>query len=278
MPTIPAAGVPHPAPESHTYRQVAESFGIDPERYDRARPRYPAGLVDRVVAASPGRDLLDVGCGTGIAARQFRAAGCHVLGVEPDARMAEFARRTGIEVEAATFEAWDPAGRRFDAVVAGQAWHWVDPVAGAAKAASVLRPGGQLVLFWNVFQPPPEVAEAFAAAYRQALPDSPFSRQAAPAPAAPGGAYSVFTARAGDGIRKAGGFGEPEQWQAGWEQAYTRDEWLDVLPTTGTLTQAPPDKLAQVLAGVGAAIDALGGSVTVRYTTVAVFAARSAAA
>ncbi|MGW3626958.1 methyltransferase domain-containing protein [Streptomyces sp. NPDC000880] len=32
---------------------------------------------------------LDVGCGTGIAARQFQAVGCRVLGVEPDARMAD---------------------------------------------------------------------------------------------------------------------------------------------------------------------------------------------
>jgi SAM-dependent methyltransferase len=135
MPT----GSPEPANpvrlESHQYRQMAESFGVDPERYDRARPRYPSALVERIVAASPGPEFLDVGCGTGIAARQFRAAGGRVLGVEPDARMADFARRNGIEVETATFEAWDSAGRTFDAVVAGQAWHWVDPVAGAAKAA-----------------------------------------------------------------------------------------------------------------------------------------------
>ena len=57
------------------YRQIAESFGIDPERYDRARPRYPEALVARILAASPGPDILDVGCGTGIAARQFRAQG-----------------------------------------------------------------------------------------------------------------------------------------------------------------------------------------------------------
>jgi SAM-dependent methyltransferase len=65
---------------------VAESFGSDPERYDRTRPRYPDAMVDRMVAASPGPDALDVGCGTGIAARQLQAAGCRVLGVDPDAR------------------------------------------------------------------------------------------------------------------------------------------------------------------------------------------------
>jgi SAM-dependent methyltransferase len=134
---------------------VAESFGVDADRYDRARPGYPAAMVDRIVAVLPGPDVLDVGAGTGIVTRQFAAAGCRVLGVEPDARMAAFARRAGTEVEVSTFEAWDPGGRRFDAVVAGQAWHWVDPVAGAAAAAQVLRPGGRLAVFWNALQPRP---------------------------------------------------------------------------------------------------------------------------
>ena len=65
-----------------------------------------------------------------------RRPGCRVLGVDVDARMADLARRSGLQVEVATFEAWDPVGRAFDAVIAGQAWHWVDPVAGAAKAAA----------------------------------------------------------------------------------------------------------------------------------------------
>lgn len=121
-------------PEPHQRRQVAESFGADAERYDRARPSYPGALVERIVAASPGSEVLDVGCGTGIAARQFQAAGSRVLGVDPDARMAELARQGGIDVEVTKFEAWDPAGREFDAVIAGQAWHWVDPAAGGGQS------------------------------------------------------------------------------------------------------------------------------------------------
>ncbi|MGC1756305.1 MAG: methyltransferase domain-containing protein, partial [Trebonia sp.] len=124
MPTIP----PEQARpfETHRQRQVAESFGSDAGRYDRARPSYPGALVDRIVAASPGRDVLDVGCGTGIAARLFQAAGCRVLGVDPDERMASVARQAGLEAEVTTFEDWDGAGREFDAVIAAQAWHWVD--------------------------------------------------------------------------------------------------------------------------------------------------------
>jgi len=83
--------MPPPSNEPHHHREIAESFGTDAERYDRARPRYPQAMVDRIVATSPGPDVLDVGCGTGIAARQFQAAGCTVLGVDVDARMAEVA-------------------------------------------------------------------------------------------------------------------------------------------------------------------------------------------
>ena len=230
MPTVPAEQAPLAAPEPrepHQARQVAESFGTDAERYDRTRPRYPDALVERVVAASPGPSVLDVGCGTGIAARQFQAAGCQVLGVEPDARMADFARRTGVEVEVARFEAWESAGRAFDAVIAGQAWHWVDPVAGAAKAAQVLRPGSRLAAFWHVFEPPPVVAAAFATVYQRVVPDSPFNFQAMPKRALD--VYQVMVTKAADGIREVGGFGDPEQWRFDWERSYTCDEWLDLL-------------------------------------------------
>jgi SAM-dependent methyltransferase len=272
VPTVP----PEPSPPSdtppHRARQIAESFGSDPELYDRARPRYPDALIERIVAVSPGRDILDVGCGTGIAARQFRAAGCAVLGLDPDPRMAEVARRAGVEVEVATFEAWDPAGRAFDAVVAGQSWHWIDPGVGAAKAAQVLRPDGRLAIFAHVFEPPPPVLDAFATAYGRAVPDSPF---AVPPPGQALNVAEALFAGFADGIRRAGGFSHPEHWRFDWERPYTRDEWLALLPTTGGLTRLPPDSLASVLAEVGAAIDGIGGAFTLACPTLVVSAVRT---
>jgi SAM-dependent methyltransferase len=256
MPTLP----------SHQHREIAESFGVDAERYDRARPAYPDELVDRIVAGSPGPDVLDVGTGTGIAARQFQAAGCTVLGVEPDARMAEFARRSGVEVEVATFEDWAPAGRSFDAVIAGTVWHWVDPVAGVAKAARVLRPGGRLALFGHAFQVPPAVAEALSTV------DLPFK---VPATQNMLDGYQQMYATFADRIRDADGFDEPEQWRFDWARSYTRDEWLDQMPTQGGLTRLAPEQLAEVLAATGAAIDAMGGTFTLPCATVAVAATRT---
>ncbi|HTX25961.1 MAG TPA: class I SAM-dependent methyltransferase [Streptosporangiaceae bacterium] len=259
------------AQAAHLQRQVAEGFGADAGRYDRARPTYPSDLINRIIAASPGRDVLDVGCGTGISARLFAAAGCRVLGVDPDPRMAEVARQGGTAAEVAKFEDWDPVGRTFDAVIAAQAWHWVDPVAGAAKAAAVLRPGGRLAVFWNAFGPPDGLREAFGEVYHRVFPDSPaggfWSRPAVDA-------YRAGCVRVADAIRQTEAFGEPEEWLSHWQRPYTRDEWLDLVPTTGGFTRHPETIQRDLLDGLGAAVDAAGGAFIMSYTTIAATAAR----
>jgi SAM-dependent methyltransferase len=128
MTTLPPEHSPTPLSDLrgplHEQRKIAESFGSDAGRYDRARPGYPVALVDRIVDASPGAgtpQILDVGCGTGISGRLFQAAGCQVLGLDPDPRMAELARNSGLDVEVAKFEDWAPGDRTFDAVIAGLA-------------------------------------------------------------------------------------------------------------------------------------------------------------
>ncbi|GLY50646.1 class I SAM-dependent methyltransferase [Lentzea sp. NBRC 102530] len=246
----------------HSHRAVAESFGTDPARYDRTRATYPEAVLDRL----PGRDFLDVGCGTGIVARQLLGRGRTVLGVEPDARMAEFARGTGVAVEVATFEEWEPAGRTFDAVVSGTAWHWIDPVAGARKAAQVLRPGGVLAPFGHVYELPDGAAEAFARAFGRFVPDSPVVPRTSMLDA-----YRGLYVRAAEGIREAGGFGEPEIWRHDWERVHTRAELLDLIPTSGGLTMVSSSDVDSLLAEVAAEV---GDVVTLRYATWGLTAAR----
>jgi hypothetical protein len=89
--------------------------------------------------------------------------------------------------------------------------------------------------------------------------------------------YQAMYAKFADTIRETGQFCEPEQWRFDWEQSYTRDQWLALLPTTGGLTRLRPDQLASILDEVGTAIDALGGAITMPYTTLATTAARVSA-
>jgi len=268
MPTLPeppASPDPlePPDPQLAQLRQVAEGFGANADQYDRARPGYPPAMIDRILAAGSGQRVLDVGCGTGIVARLFQAAGAQVLGVDPDERMAAQARQRGLEVEVTRIEDWDPAGRQFDAAVAGQAWHWVDPEAGARRAGQALRDGGRLAVFWNAGRAPGELSKAMAAAIAQALPGTP-ARDEMPGPEG----YSRLADKAADGMRAAGGFGEPEEWRFGWERDYTKAEWLDAVPTFGGNNRLPAETLSRLLAGIGAAVDAIGGSFTMEYTTV----------
>jgi hypothetical protein len=87
--------------------------------------------------------------------------------------------------------------------------------------------------------------------------------------------YQAFYATAADGIRKAGAFREPEQWQVDRERPYSRDEWLDTMATGGGFNRLDRTQVDALLETVAAGIDAMGGSFTVKYATVAVTATRS---
>ncbi|GAA5180861.1 hypothetical protein GCM10023322_14130 [Rugosimonospora acidiphila] len=68
--------------------------------------------------------------------------------------------------------------------------------------------------------------------------------------------YRAGYAKIADKIRETEQFNDPGQWRFDWEQPYPRDQWLDLLPTTGGLTQLRSDRLAGILGAVGRAIDA----------------------
>jgi SAM-dependent methyltransferase len=250
-------------------RARADSFGEDAEQYDRTRPTYPVELVDALVADAPVR-VLDAGCGTGIASRLLVARGCHMLAVEPDDRMAAVARRSGIEVEVATFETWDPAGRLFDLLISGQAWHWVDPVAGAAKAAEALRAGGRIALFWNWASHQPDAQAALDDVYARLGPGVDARSILL------GGPKDERFGTAGTGLSNSAAFEQIERHTYPWERRYTRDEWLDQLPTHSDHRTLPRERLDALTAGVGAVIDQLGGDLVVHYDTVLVTATRLA--
>jgi SAM-dependent methyltransferase len=249
-------------PVIHEDRARAESFGAVAARYDRARPSYPAELVDYLMESAPER-VLDVGTGTGIAARLFTARGCSVVGVEPDSRMAAVARGHGVDVDVSSFEAWSVRQAPFDLVVSGQAWHWVAPRLGPPKVAAVLRAGGRFAAFWNEYRQEAAVSKALDAVYKRYAPGLRKRglvlgaiQRARPAEAARAKALRVY-----------GGLVDIQWHSFGWDRRYSSESWVDEVSTHSDHLALPASVLRALLEALHARIDAMGGSFVVHCET-----------
>ncbi|EMY34001.1 type 11 methyltransferase [Arthrobacter crystallopoietes BAB-32] len=131
-------------------KEFGRSFEEGGEHYERIRPGYPDDAVDWLLP--PGaRDAADLGAGTGKYTEQLLNRGLRVTAVDPSADMLAQLRKKHPQVEVllGTAEHTGLADASFDVVTVAQAWHWVDPAAGSAEAARILRHGGTFGLVWN---------------------------------------------------------------------------------------------------------------------------------
>ncbi|SDJ36876.1 Methyltransferase domain-containing protein [Actinokineospora alba] len=131
------------------FAERASSFGANAAVYAEHRPDYPLAAIEWVLGGR--KSVLDLAAGTGLLSDGLVRLGCSVTAVEPDPAMrAELARRqpavTALDGTAESIAAEDGS---FDAVVAGQAFHWFNTPEALTEITRVLRPGGVLGLFWN---------------------------------------------------------------------------------------------------------------------------------
>jgi predicted TPR repeat methyltransferase len=134
--------------------------------FDQYAPRFDAALVDDlgyrgpplllaavtiacVTAGRPARfrRAIDLGCGTGLAARAFAAVAGEIIGIDLSPKMSERARATGLYAEVDVAEIAEGLGRRPDAsadlILAADVMAYVhDMTPLLAEVARVLAPGG----------------------------------------------------------------------------------------------------------------------------------------
>lgn len=124
------------------------------EDYQRTRPICPRQLFDDLIQLTgleAGGRVMEIGCGTGQATVPLAERGLTVTAVELGAELAAIARRrlTGFpaaEVVTCSFEDWPPPGAAFDAVVAVNSLHWIDPELRYSKPYGLLRSGGAMAV------------------------------------------------------------------------------------------------------------------------------------
>jgi SAM-dependent methyltransferase len=140
----------------------ARSFDRAAIEYERARPGYPAGVLD-VLPLGPEIEALDLGAGTGKLTRVLAGRYRRVLAVEPLDGMRAILDEVvpAAESLAGSAEAIPLADASVDAVFAAQAFHWFSNDDAVAEIARVLRPGGVLCLIWNESAAPSPLPEAY---------------------------------------------------------------------------------------------------------------------
>lgn len=121
--------------------------------YDAARPAYRDDVVDHLVHVTGlgfASRVLEVGCGTGQLTGRLAARGVLLTAIDIGASMVAAARRrvpgTSTLFHAVSFEDLVADDGAFDAVVAADAFHWIDPEVRFSKTARILRPGGWLAV------------------------------------------------------------------------------------------------------------------------------------
>ena len=136
-----------------------------PDDYERGRPGWPPDVVE-VPGIGATMTVLEVGAGTGKLTRLLVAAFSTVIAVEPADAMRRLLQDfcpTAL-ILSGTAEEIPLADASVDGVFAAEAFHKFDGPPAVAEFTRVLRPGGVLVLMWNV--PAGQTEPSIAAAER----------------------------------------------------------------------------------------------------------------
>ena len=187
-------------PAEDNRRRRADAFRTTGEEYHRLRPGYPDVVVDWMLPEGA-RTVLDLGAGTGRLTDALVARGLDVWAVDPSASMLDVLRRRhpDVHVVEGVAERTGLPDASVDAIVIGQAWHWMDAEAASAEAARILLPGGTLAMAWNQREVGPGwEAEFHAVQYGRDDPESRLGLDLVTdddLPRPPFGPREVFTTR-----------------------------------------------------------------------------------
>jgi SAM-dependent methyltransferase len=246
-------------------------FGEVAELYDRRRPTYPEDLIDDVIALSgldAGGRALEVGAGTGKATVLMAARGVKVLAVEPNHDMAQVARRNcaaypAVEFVEADFERSQPEPAAFRLLYSAQAWHWVNPETRYGLARAALAEGGLLAVFWNrIDWRRSPVRDRLARVYAETAPEFEIHT-----PNHPGNLHPDQDEDWEAEIAQEPAFAEPEVRSYEWSVEQTGSEYVELLSTQSDIRLLSEDRRASLLSALEAAIDGLGGTLTLPLFT-----------
>lgn len=132
-----------------------EGFTREAKTYAHGRPDYPdelLGWMGEELDIGAGKEVVDLGAGTGKFTSLLLRTGAQVTAIEPVAAMREqlSEKLPAAKVLHGTAQALPLATHSIDALTCAQAFHWFADERALQEIHRVLRPGGHLGLVWNV--------------------------------------------------------------------------------------------------------------------------------
>lgn len=128
------------------------------ENYVKYRPSYPDAIVEfleKNIGLKKDQRIVDVGSGTGIFSELFLKHGYRVVGIEPNDEMREAAEKKlsvypGFISKDNRAEQIGLRKQSVDLITVAQAFHWMDPAITKKEFLRIVKPGGHIVLAWNL--------------------------------------------------------------------------------------------------------------------------------
>ncbi len=218
-------------------------FGRTAKDYGRHRAGFPEAFFERLAAFAvgrPGQRVLDLGTGTGTVARGLARRGCRVTALDPAPALIAEAKRldraAAVEVEYLLGRAEETGlpSASFEAVTAGQCWHWFERRRTAQETRRLLVPGGTLVIAQLDWLPLP--GNAVEATERLILAHNPAWDRAA--------GTGLYPAWLGDAWRA--GFVGLETFSFDIAIPYSHAAWRGRIRASGGVAASlPPDAVAR---------------------------------
>lgn len=243
-----------------------DTFDDVAELYARTRPEVPEDAVlelwERLRLPEAPR-VLEIGSGTGKLTRHLLERGAQVTCVEPGEQLAAICERDlggpNLEIERATFEDWEQGERRWQAVVACQAAHWIDPYLFLDRVGDALEPRGALGLLWHVdLSEGTEFWNATQPLYDRYLPDG----DEQPPATIPGHIAAYLEV-----LRDDARFGPPDRKDIPWRRTFDAETWLGWLETNSPVRMLEEDDRRAFLEGHREVLERFGGQVERIYET-----------